>query len=361
MLFLSLNLRANANDITNNNFELVPNNYQQLREKIKEFTFFHLDNNDTNFSVIVTGKVLNNFTYKGFLNTTSEFEAPIIEQYMKTIGKDYNALNLRQYTVRKTVWNDGINIEKLNKFKLSFDIVWADSKDEVGKIDQFVKETVNKLINEEDDSYSKLLALHRFVVDNYQYDTNKDSPIHDTYELIINKKGVCSAYTGLFHKLIIQAGFNARIIINNAYATDKNGTSSSHAWNLVELGGKYYHIDVTWDDPVTPFNINSPNLKYFLKSDAFMENDHSWNRDLYEKANEKFNFNSMLNIGVEIFEPIINVSSKIKNELQNKANNYELLANKPSNINFWVYLVGVLAFLYLFISISLLFKKKENK
>lgn len=366
VLFLSFVPKASANDITNINYEFTANNYDELMGKIKEFTFFHLDNNDPDFSIVITGQTLNNYTYKGLLNTNMDFEAPIIEEYMKTKGKDYNALSLRQYTVNKTVWNDGVNLEKPLKLKLLFEIVWADNKAQLQKINQFAKETVKKIIGEEDDSYTKLLALHRFVVDNFQYDTNKNEPIHDTYEFIINKKGVCSAYAGLMYKLLIEAGFNARIILNEASATDQNGGSSSHAWNLVLINGKYYHIDATWDDPVTPFNINSPNLKYFLKGDAFMENDHSWNREIYEMASEDFNYNSYLNIDIQVFNENSTVSSNSKNvlanETQNATNNGEKSkTNNLSNINFLVYLVGVGAFLYLFIAISLLYKKNHKK
>lgn len=27
-------------------------------------------------------------------------------------------------------------------------------------------------------------------------------------------------------------------------------SSMNHAWNLIQIDGNYYHVDVTWDDPL---------------------------------------------------------------------------------------------------------------
>jgi hypothetical protein len=40
----------------------------------------------------------------------------------------------------------------------------------------------------------------------------------------------------------------------------------NHAWNMVKLDGKYYHVDVTFDDPARD-NIGSVRHDYFLVSD----------------------------------------------------------------------------------------------
>ena len=41
-----------------------------------------------------------------------------------------------------------------------------------------------------------------------------------------------------------------------------NAAWDSHAWNLVQLDGKWYHVDVTWDE--------AGGHLYFLKSDDFI-------------------------------------------------------------------------------------------
>ena len=53
-------------------------------------------------------------------------------------------------------------------------------------------------------------------------------------------------------------------------------TNDTHAWNVVQIDGEWYHVDTTWDDP-TPNREGYVRYNYFLKSDAYMSRDHqSW-------------------------------------------------------------------------------------
>ena len=47
-----------------------------------------------------------------------------------------------------------------------------------------------------------------------------------------------------------------------------------HMWNMVKVGGLWYHVDVTWDDPISS---SGPMLRYdyFLVSDSTILADHS--------------------------------------------------------------------------------------
>ena len=66
------------------------------------------------------------------------------------------------------------------------------------------------------------------------------------YSLLVNHETVCAGYARAFQYLM------QRLNIPCCYCT---GTTSSgdgevgrHAWNLVELNGNWYNVDVTWDD-----------------------------------------------------------------------------------------------------------------
>ena len=51
----------------------------------------------------------------------------------------------------------------------------------------------------------------------------------------------------------------------------------NHAWNYVQIGGIWYAVDVTWDDPVTTTGWISPSSKYryFLKGAGEIAKDHT--------------------------------------------------------------------------------------
>ncbi|MCX7773977.1 MAG: hypothetical protein N2376_12785, partial [Clostridia bacterium] len=54
-----------------------------------------------------------------------------------------------------------------------------------------------------------------------------------------------------------------------------------HAWNLVSINGKYYQLDVTWDDPIMADGSHALYHHYFNLTDADMALDHQWNKADY--------------------------------------------------------------------------------
>ena len=46
------------------------------------------------------------------------------------------------------------------------------------------------------------------------------------------------------------------IFLNKLDVPNYRISSENHVWNLVYLDGNWYHLDLTWDDPVTENNTN---------------------------------------------------------------------------------------------------------
>ncbi len=65
--------------------------------------------------------------------------------------------------------------------------------------------------------------------------------------------GYALAFNDLMHELDIDAYYVA-------------SNSMNHAWSMVKIGGSYYHVDVTWDDPV-PDLFGRVRHEYLLLSD----------------------------------------------------------------------------------------------
>ena len=66
--------------------------------------------------------------------------------------------------------------------------------------------------------------------------------------------------------------------------------SENHAWNAVKINNKWYHLDLTWDDPITTSG------KDVLKHDYFLINTQK----LYELESIQHNFDK------EVFKEIAN-------------------------------------------------------
>lgn len=111
-----------------------------------------------------------------------------------------------------------------------------------------------------DDSMSdfkKALILHDELILNSSYLLTGE-----TYDLMVNGYGKCYGYSEAYSYLLEQVGIKSEIIESDPMF---------HQWNKVEIDGKYYHVDVTWDDPV-PDQIGFADHRYFMLSDSAIEN-----------------------------------------------------------------------------------------
>ncbi len=111
-------------------------------------------------------------------------------------------------------------------------------------------EIVNEIITEDMTDYEKELAIHDYIVANYQYDVAAavDSQAnvvrtHSITGMLLDGKGVCEAYSNTFMLLCKMAGLNCELATGVLDGV-------KHQWNIVELGGEYYNVDLTSDDPV---------------------------------------------------------------------------------------------------------------
>ena len=48
--------------------------------------------------------------------------------------------------------------------------------------------------------------------------------------------------------------------------------SQNHIWNAVKIDGKWYHLDLTWDDPVTSDGSDVLEYNFFLITTKELEN-----------------------------------------------------------------------------------------
>lgn len=119
------------------------------------------------------------------------------------------------------------------------------------------------------------LRLHDFIVRECEYDlaaaeADDFSPLARTaYSVLVRRKAVCEGYTMAYRYLLQKFSIMCEEIVSD---------TMHHCWNYVNIRGKWYHVDVTFDDPVfvdeagRPFPAaSSPSeisRRHFLMSDA---------------------------------------------------------------------------------------------
>ncbi len=126
--------------------------------------------------------------------------------------------------------------------------------------------------------YGKAWSIAKWLIDNVEYDHYYDditSEAYSTYSAIIKKKTVCAGYAKGYDFLCKKAGLDV------IYVTGFSG-EMLHAWNMIRIGGEWYHIDVTWMDSI----MNSP-YKNFMMSDSICQaNGHSnWEYYRHHESN----------------------------------------------------------------------------
>ena len=151
--------------------------------------------------------------------------------------------------------NDGGNH---TRFAMTFTIPEsADFKSMDAIINEVIAQCNSECMEQGDTSdYAKALWLNDWVVDNTQYD--------NTYTYI-SAEGVfgrglgdCEAYHDAYVRLLNRAGIETRRV-------DSYG--DAHVWTGVKLGGKWYNVDTTWNDPGYTFpNIDLKRLYFALPS-----------------------------------------------------------------------------------------------
>ena len=92
----------------------------------------------------------------------------------------------------------------------------------------------------------KVFYVHDWLVQNIAYDAEHLSEFlpddHNAYGALCEGTAVCEGYAKAYAFTMNKLGIPCVIVTSD---------DLSHAWNMVQLGGKWYQVDCTWDDPLT--------------------------------------------------------------------------------------------------------------
>jgi hypothetical protein len=113
---------------------------------------------------------------------------------------------------------------------------------------------VAALVTGVSDQFLKAKILHDWICDNIAYDAamyfSGRITGQDYASVLKKKKAVCSGYTNLMNKMCELGGVRSIGIEGYSKGFGYRGTigpDTDHAWNAVNIGNKWYLIDVTWD------------------------------------------------------------------------------------------------------------------
>ncbi len=284
----------NKESITHKYFEYtVDKKYGSIptNEYYLEDNFNYVDNHiDTS---IKNKEELINFLYFTLNSGTSYLERYINIKYTE-YNTDIDNLTFNNGEGFKEVisilnnfihpYNSSNNIKLTygGNYTLGITVNKAYTEEEIIAINKIVDKVIEENITNSTPPKEKIKIIHDYIIDNTEYDKLKYKNTEDTtyrsntaYGVLIEGYGTCNGYADAMAIFLDKMN-----IINYKISNDE------HIWNLVYLDGQWYHLDLTWDDPISDININRDT--YFLITTETLEklNDgtHNFNKEIYKEA-----------------------------------------------------------------------------
>lgn len=130
--------------------------------------------------------------------------------------------------------------------------------------------------------YQKIEYLNNYIVDHCSYQTaavsqpNKYKNAYTSYGCLIQQKAVCEGYANSVQLICQKAGIPCIKVLGRTYRED-------HVWNSVYINGKWWMLDVTFNDP-TGKQAPSDRRAYFLLTEQQLDQKktHKYNKADYE-------------------------------------------------------------------------------
>ena len=146
----------------------------------------------------------------------------------------------------------------------------------INEMQKSIDAVADKLVaeaNGKSTTFEKLKVFHDYLVLNSTFELKDE--ITDYNSTIYNAFGSgeaqgniqCAGYAKAMQYLCDKSGIVSMVV------TGETNSGQSHAWNVVDVDGKWYNLDATWDDPI----LNTPNYKnirynFFLVPDSGIHN-----------------------------------------------------------------------------------------
>ena len=202
------------------------------------------------------------YLYGQLLSLTKTID---LSSYKLTLDEFKDAYSLTSYMYPElyfcgnafNYYTNGTTVTAVKPDYLTTDKTEIDA--EIAKINAVMDELsegLEELAFDED----KVLLIHDRLALYTAYDTTLAK--RNAHDLFVDGKAVCEGYSSAFYALASRAGVKVGFVTSEKI---------KHIWNAVCINDKWYHVDVTWDDPVTD-RLGNVRHNYFLKSnDALLE------------------------------------------------------------------------------------------
>jgi hypothetical protein len=135
--------------------------------------------------------------------------------------------------------------------------------------------------------------VHDYCLKHFKYDYNFGEHAHTSLGLVLNGTAICEGIAKFTKLALDYLGVRSIVVTGKAKNPD-NERSENHAWNIVRINDKTYHLDVTFDMTLKS-KVNR--YDYFNLCDDDIKKDHSFGGNApvcSMKGGDYFTANSLL-------------------------------------------------------------------
>ena len=256
----------------------------EKNEYYRDYDFLYVQN--TNDFQPHNKQDLKNILYTILNSGVNEFSFYCPKEYsncisdVKELGKDQITLsNINNYVHPfNSFKNISTQTDSLRKVKIEVEKAYSES--DIKLIKEAVKNIEKKVFDDSLSTKDQIKAIHDYIIDNSKYDSNRtDNGVIEyksdiAYGPLIEGYGICGGYSDAMELFLEDMNIKSYKI-----------SSESHVWNAVNLFDNWYHLDLTWDDPVTNTGVDLIEDKYFMISTSILleqeKTQHNFNSDVY--------------------------------------------------------------------------------
>lgn len=127
---------------------------------------------------------------------------------------------------------------------------------------------------EKETDFEKELVVHDALVANCSYSDSEDNLYkRSVYGVLCGGSAACEGYAKTAKYLLDRLSIPCYVVVGES--TPPGAQTQSHMWNIVRIDGEWYHLDLTWDDPVLEKGGDMISYAYFNVTDRQIGATHT--------------------------------------------------------------------------------------
>jgi len=264
--------------------EFVPNQYFYN----KDYDYVKL----TDDFIIKNKDDIKNTIYTVLNGGVLEFNLYCDEEYLECLddfekmSTDYDVLaNINNLVHPYNSYNElYISTNSFGKINIKVSKLYSDS--EIEEINLKIEQIKQNIITDDMSTREKIRAFHDYIINNTKYDVEMSTKLMENPNVknvnnsnkangvLNNNLALCSGYTDLM-----------AIFLSSINIPNYKISTEQHIWNAIFVDNNWYHLDLTWDDPITNTFEDLLIHDFFLITTSELEqkdtSKHNYNKTVY--------------------------------------------------------------------------------